>query len=364
MTRLVLLGGGHSHIEVLRRWARVSAPAEVVLVNPFKSLPYTGMVPGFVAGLYGEDDIHIDLASLCERAQVTFARGSAVALDCEARSVRCSDGTKLRYDLLSIDVGSALDTSTPGVSEHALPVRPLYTFVSSLQRYRTAQRPQRVAVIGAGAAGVELALALHAAIARAGRTPTVTLLGDAPFPVPSFPQPARQRLERICSTRGITIRSSVHVTALSADAVHLAAGERLAVDLSVWATGPVAPAWLADSGLATDARGFIAVDRHLRSISHPDVYAAGDVAGMTGHERPKSGVYAVRQGPHLAENLLRSLRGEPLVSYIPQRRALALIGTGDRRAVAVYDDYSWEGAWVWRWKDIIDRRFVARYRAG
>lgn len=362
MTRLILLGGGHSHIEVLRRWARVSAPVEVVLVSPFESLPYTGMVPGFVAGWYGEEDIGIDLASLCERAQATFIRASAVALDCEAHAIVCSDGTKLGYDLLSIDVGSVLDMSTPGAGEHALPVRPLHTFVSSLQRRRAGEPLQRVAIVGAGAAGVELALALHAAIARTGRIPRVTLLGDAPVPLPSFPQQARKRLEHICAQRGVTVRSSAHVRTLSADAVHLD-DERIPVDLSIWATGPAAPAWLARSGLATDARGFVAVDTHLRSISHPDVYAAGDVASIAGHERPKSGVYAVRQGPHLAENLLRSLRGESLVPYIPQRRALALIGTGDRRAVAVYGDYSWEGAWVWRWKDLIDRRFVARYRA-
>ena len=362
MTRLVLLGGGHSHVEVLRRWSRVSTPAEVILVNPFESLPYTGMVPGFVGGLYDAEEIHIDLAGLCERAQARFLRTSAVALDCEARTILCSDGTRLSYDLLSLNVGSVLDTSTPGASEHALPVRPLSAFVSSLQRYRASELPQGIAVIGAGAAGVELALALHAAISRTRRTARVTLLGRAPVPLPSFPPRARERLERVCAVRGITVRSAAHVIGLSAGCVHLD-DDRIAVDMTVWATGPAAPAWLATSGLATDARGFVAVDASLRSISHPEVYATGDVAGMVGHERPKSGVYAVRQGPHLAENLLRTLRGEALESYVPQRHALALIGTGDRKAIGVYGNYSWEGAWVWRWKDAIDRRFVARYRA-
>jgi selenide,water dikinase len=136
----------------------------------------------------------------------------------------------------------------------------------------------------------------------------------------------------------------------------------LPVDAALWATGAAPAAFLRETGLALDAGGFVEIDATLRSTSHPEVFAAGDVASMRGTPRPKSGVYAVRQGPPLARNLAAALAGGALAAYRPQREALALITTGERYAVATRGGLTLQGAWVWRWKDWIDRRFMARYR--
>jgi len=360
MPRLVLLGAGHSHIEVLRRVPALAMRAEIVVVDPHPALPYTGMVPGYVAGIYGAADVLIDVASVCARARATLRPARAVGIDTASREVRCDDGTIVPYDILSIDIGSTLDTSVPGVVEHALPVRPLWRFMKAWPDAQ--KRGSRIAVVGAGAGGIELALAAHAASAARGGTPQIAVVGDALRIAPGIAPRAQAELEEACNARNIGIRLGVRVVRVTRENVVLDDGSCIPADNVLWATGPAPHAWLRTTGLALDPHGYLAMDRCLRVGGRPDVYAAGDIAGIIGHPRPKSGVYAVREAPVLAENLRRALRGESPRAYIPQRRALALIGTGDRRAVASYGPLGAEGAWVWRWKDAIDRRFVQRYR--
>lgn len=360
MARLVLLGGGHSHIEVLRRAPAMAMPAELVLVEPNPALPYTGMVPGFIAGIYRHSDILIDLIALCARAGAVLKRAHAIGVDTTSRQVLCDDGTTVAYDVLSIDIGSTLDMSVPGVAEHALLVRPLWRFVAEWPG--AAQRSKSIVVAGAGAAGIELALAFQAAVKNNGGAPSVTVVGDGRVIAPGLTQRARLRLHRICAERGIQMRLGTRVVRVTSEAALLENGMALPAHTVVWATGPAPHAWLRESGLALDDRGYLAIDRHLRVGTRPDVYAAGDVAGSVAHPRPKAGVYAVREAPVLADNLRRALLGQEPRVYFPQGRALALIGTADCSAVAAYGPLSAEGAWVWRWKDAIDRRFVQRYR--
>jgi selenide,water dikinase len=360
MARLVLLGGGHSHIEVLLQAPTLGMPAEIVLVEPHAALPYTGMVPGFIAGFYGLDDILIDLTALCARAGVALKRARATAIDAQRKTVTCDDGTSVAYDLLSIDIGSILDLAVSGAAAHALAVRPLWRFVETWPE--VVRRASSVAVVGAGAAGIELALAVHRALVTRGITPSVAVIGDAPQIAAGLSERARMHLEGACSRRGIRLHLGTRVAEVTGDAVVMDDGAAFSVDAVMWSTGPVAPSWLRGTGLELDERGFLSIDGELRVGGRPDIYAAGDVASMQAHPRPKSGVYAVRAAPLLARNLKRALLGQQPETYVPQRRALALIGTGDRRAVAAYGALGAEGFWVWRWKDRIDRRFVQRYR--
>ena len=184
---------------------------------------------------------------------------------------------------------------------------------------------------------------------------------DLPHLLPRHAPAVRRRVQRILAARAITVHFDAQAVAVECGAVVARDGRRIAEDRIVLATTAAAAAWLAASGLACDAAGFVTVDEHLRSPSHPFVFAAGDCTSHQG-AHPKSGLYAVRQGPVLADNLRRHLRGEPLTAFHPQRTALALLATGDRRAIMSWGAFAAEGAWVWRWKDAIDRRFMARYR--
>lgn len=367
--RLLLIGGGHSHVEVIRRWGLAPEPdVAVTLISPDRHTPYSGMLPGYIAGHYSHADCHIDLDAVCAQAGVTRIGASVGAVDFAARIARCSHAPDQPFDVLSIDTGSTpMLAPIPGAERHGIAVKPVAQFLDLWAQLReaagTAPRPLQVVVVGAGAAGVEVVLAMQHRIAGDGGRATFTLIGDGPTILGVHPRGVQQRFMAILQHQGISVRLDTAVERVAAGSLLLRGGERLAFDEVIWVTGAAAPAWPRASGLQTDAAGFIAVDTHLQSLSHPGVFAAGDIASMQDTPRPKSGVYAVRQGPPLTENLRRALRGEPLVEYHPQARALALISAGDRYAVASYGPFALSGAWVWRWKDRIDSAFMRRYRA-
>ena len=367
--RLLLIGGGHSHVEVIRRWGLAPEPdVAVTLISPDRHTPYSGMLPGYIAGHYSHADCHIDLDAVCAQAGVTRIGASVGAVDFAARIARCSHAPDQPFDVLSIDTGSTpVLAPIPGAERHGIAVKPVAQFLDLWAQLReaagTAPQPLQVVVVGAGAAGVEVVLAMQHRIAGDGGRATFTLIGDGTTILGVHPPGVQQRFMAILQHQGISVRLDTAVDRVAPGSLLLRGGERLAFDEVIWVTGAAAPAWPRASGLQTDAAGFIAVDTHLQSLSHPGVFAAGDIASMQDTPRPKSGVYAVRQGPPLTENLRRTFRGEPLVEYHPQARALALISAGDRYAVASYGPFALSGAWVWRWKDRIDSAFMQRYRA-
>jgi selenide, water dikinase len=359
---LLLVGGGHSHLAVLKSFA--DAPAggvRLALLSPSRHAFYSGMVPGVVAGHYRPEDCRVALGALAARAGARFLLDSAVGLDPARREVTTARGERLRYDVLSLDTGSSAGEPA-GAAEHALRVRPVEPFLASWERLRELARRgeiRRIAVIGGGAAGVEVLLAMRHGLA--GVAAEFVLFSELPV---LAGHGARRRMARILGERGVTVHSGRKVVAAGENGIELKGGERFEAQAAVWATGAYAPSWIAQSGLATDARGFVAVSDTLQSQSRPEIFAAGDVATVIGEPRPKSGVFAVRQGPVLARNLRRALAGEALERFRPPPRSLALISCGDRYAVASWGGLALEGAWVWGWKDRIDRRFVERYRLG
>ena len=337
MTRLVLLGGGHAHALVLLKFRKfISKNLDVVLVNAGPVHTYSGMVPGVIAGHYRVADAQIDLAQLARRAGAQLVQAKAVRIDPDAKEVRLANGDTLAYDVLSLNLGS----EPSGVATDAIPVKPFDTFFARWQALLADALPRRVAVIGAGAGGVEIAMGMQHALGKKG---SVSIFTEK-F---GFAGELGTRIRRALEERSIPLN------------LHAPSGT---FDATFSVTGPAAPAVLRDSGLRLDAEGYVLVDAALRSVSHPDVFAAGDCASLEGAEVPKSGVYAVRQGAVLAQNLKRIVRGMPMLDYTPQASSLALISCGARYAIASRGAWSAEGHWVWWWKDWIDRRWIARFR--
>jgi len=302
----------------------------------------------------------IPLAPLAERAHATRIESVAVALDATARRVRLANGDEIGYDVLSIDTGPMMDRDAiPGAREHALVVRPIEAFIRlSEPLFELAgERALSLVVIGGGAGGVELAMALQH---RLGERARVSLVTGGNAPLPSYPAGIGRRALRALRRLRVTVLED-SCAEITAGHVVLGRGTRVECDAPVLAIGASAPPWLQGSGLALDAQGFVATGPTLQSSSHPEVFAAGDVATRVDAPRPKSGVYAVRAGPPLALNLRRFVAGGALEPYLPQPRTLNLLSCGARYAIAAWGGWSIEGRWVWWWKDRIDRAFIARF---
>ncbi len=369
MKKLVLLGGGHAHVEVLRQYGlHPPGNTALTLVSPDRHTPYSGMLPGLVAGHYDFHAAHIDLDPLARHAGARMLQTSAIALDPARRTVTLADGSPLDYDVLSIDVGSTPPAAgIDGVAGHALPVKPVQHFLVAWEALVAKLREGKVltlAMVGGGAAGVEVLLAMQHRIAQL-RVPheiRYVLITDTPQLLANLARGVRTTLTRQLARKHVDVHCATRIARVEAGALIAENGTRITADAVFLATGAAAPAWLAASGLALSGNKFMNVNKYLQSTSHAAVFAAGDCATIAGQVYPKSGVYAVRQGPPLADNLQRYLRGDALTAYTPQPRTLALISTGEQHAVASWGALSFHGNWVWRWKDRIDRTFMAKYR--
>jgi selenide, water dikinase len=370
---VVLVGVGHAHVQVLRRFGMKPVPGvRFTLITREMHTPYSGMLPGLVAGTYGFDDAHIDTGPLARFAGARLYQSAAIGIDIAAKRVICDNRPPVPYDILSINTGSTPNTAlVPGAAEYTIPVKPIDRFLHHFEalRARVAQGAERrIALVGAGAGGVELMLALERRLRRereaAGRNPhdlSFVLISGTRTILPGFPAAFRRHFEVICAERGIEIVTGNLVERVEPGRLHLGGGSSIAADEVLWTTEARPPEWLKSSGLPVDDAGFIKVDEMLRADGHMDIFAAGDIVAFDPRPLPKSGVYAVRAGPVLAENIRRTLIGKRLTPYRPQRDAMYLISTGDAHAVGTRNGITFAGNWVWRWKDWIDRRFMQRF---
>lgn len=356
---LVLVGGGHAHALVLRMWGMDPLPGtSVTLISPNPTTAYSGMLPGFVAGHYPRDNLDIDLVKLARHAGARLILAHATGIDRGTRTVQVEGRPPVHYDLLSLDIGvSSGMPDLPGFAEHAVPAKPLDAFATRWDAFTHGPGAKAVVVIGAGVAGVELALA---AAHRLGPSGKVTLVEAATALSLIGPAAHAALLARIRDL-DVTLVENARVTHVTPDAVHLADGRHVASAFTVGAAAIRPQGWLTQTGLAlTD--GFVNVGPTLQSVSDPAVFATGDIAHMAFAPRPKAGVFAVRQAPILLQNLraLLTERGT-LRRYTPQADYLKLISTGTRHAVADKWGLPLSGDWVWRWKDRIDRRFMSMF---
>ena len=345
MKRILLIGAGHAHLVVLRSLAlKALYGARVTLVSPWPEQLYGGMLPGLVAGHYALGEVMVDVAGLAARAHVELVQGTVQALDLARKIVRLADGTEIAFDIASLNIGSAMDRSIPGAAVRSLAVKPFENFVAELNDKTLA----RVAIAGAGAAGLEIAMALrHRGIA-------VTLYSGSQTVSPVL----AARLAPVLRRSGVDYRPGMPVDSIEPGPVVMSGPSSQDFDLVLLATGAVPIEWPQRAGLQADERGFVLIDPMLRSVSHPYVFAVGDCAGSRDVPTPKAGVYSVRQGEVLAENLRRDVTDEALARFRPGRGALSILSCGRRYAIAERGGWSAQGRWVWRWKDWIDRRWL------
>ena len=372
---IVLIGGGHSHVEVLQRFAMEPEPGvRLTLVARDSFTPYSGMLPGYLAGHYDHAACHIDLRPHARFARARLIHAPATGLDTKARTIAIEGRPPVSFDLASIDIGSApTRAGIAGADRHAIAVKPVDLFLERWAeveaRLIATQGPFRLVVVGGGAGGVEVALSLRHRVCRhledAGGDPMrlhVTVVTDKPTVLHQHGAAVRRAMARAMDQRDIGIVTGHAVTAFERNAVVCQPARRIDCEAAVLVTHAAAFPWLKETGLELDEAGFVRVGATLQSLSHPHVLAVGDIASFAPRRLAKSGVYAVREGPVLADNLRRLAQGLSPRPYRPQTKTLALISTGDRNAVASWGPFAIEGAWVWRWKDRIDRRWMAAYR--
>ncbi|UCU95315.1 selenide, water dikinase SelD [Hydrogenophaga taeniospiralis] len=371
---LVLVGGGHSHVVVLRMLAMQPEPGlRITLICTDIDTPYSGMLPGYISGHYSFDDVHIDLGRLAAFAGARFIHGEVTGLDRANQRVLLRDRPSVPYDLLSINTGSTPNVrQVDGARAHTVPVKPIAHFnqrwLQLLDRVRGLHSRFTIAVVGGGAGGVELVLSvqfrLRNELLKLGRNPDLmrfVLLTAGDTILPTHNPGVRARFARVLKERHVAVHTRAEVTQVSPGCLHTQDGRTFDADETLWVTQAGGPVWLQSTGLALDEHGFIQVNQQLQTLDDPKIFAAGDVASFTARPLEKAGVFAVRMGPPLAKNLRLSLRGQPLVAYNPQQRWLALISTGDRYALASRGALGFAGAWVWTWKDWIDRRFMRKF---
>jgi selenide,water dikinase len=370
---LVLIGGGHAHVFVLRAFGLKPLPGvEITLIAKEPLAPYSGMLPGFVAGHYTLEECQIDLRRLARFAGVRLIVGAATGIDRINRRVHIGGQESVPYDVLSIDVGITPDMSDiAGAAEHALAVKPVSEFAPKwldlLARAEAPEGPRHIVAVGGGAAGVELILAARFRLTasrswaeRAANPFSYTLIAGTGV-LPSHNARA-QRLAQVALQRGgVRVIEGDSAVAITPDRVRLRSGLELPSDAALVSTRAKAPAWLAGTGLARDAGGYLALRPTLQTISDDDVFAAGDCATVLEHPREKAGVFAVRQGPVLADHLRRYLEMRQLDPFVPQLRFLTLVSLGEKSAIASRGGWAAAGHWAWLWKDYIDRRFMARF---
>lgn len=373
MTRQVLLiGGGHSHVQVLESLATEplqGAEVRVVVDRPIAI--YSGMVPGYVAGQYTVGELEIDVPRLCEWAGVECTVEPVTLLDASGRRVTLANGEHLDYDFASVNIGSTVaGLDLPGIREFAIPTRPISTLIRQTEEVvthageRQDTAPFEVIVVGGGAGGVELAFTFLERLKKARTGPVeVHLIHAGSRILEGYPPSLARRTERAARRRGIGLHCGRRVLSATADQVVLDGDERWPCDALLWVTGAVSLPLFRESGLPTEDRGFVQTRSTLLVVGHDDLFAVGDCATLIDHpDTPKAGVYAVRQGPVLTHNLRARLAGETMREYRPQSDFLTLLNLGDGTALGAKKGLSFQGRWVMRLKDRIDRRFMQRFQ--
>jgi selenide,water dikinase len=372
---VVLLGIGHTNAYVLRMWRMKRPPrSRLTCISDFPIVTYSGMLPGVLAGQYKPEQFEIDLVRLCAANGARLILGSVIGLDQETQTLQFDDRPPLPFDVLSIGVGSTVhpvdaDASPVECDPRRIPIKPMQTFLFRFQEHldqlpveREATR--RLAVVGLGAGGIEIALCIGQLLrsVRSEERWQVVLVGSSPTLLPEFQPSTQKRIRRELELAHVEVRTECRVRSTSDAGLLLEDGQTLNIDLAVWASGATAPGILNTLGLPIDDRGFLLVDENLQSTGGMPVFAVGDAAALPFEHVTKAGVYAVREGPILWENLQKILRKERLVPYKPQRDFLRLLNTGNGSAVGQYGRLSFAGRWVWKLKDRIDVRFMEKYQ--
>lgn len=362
--KIILIGGGHAHALALLKLKKVRIPDmwQITLISRERFAPYSGMLPGYIAKTYAFEDLHIDLQRLAHDSGVTFLASTLERLRVDEKRLHLTNGESLDFDVLSLNTGAEpmLPQLDPGLLSIGLkPLARAIEFFAELDRKIASQPNLRLAVIGGGAGGVEVALALRQ---RYGSRQMLCLLTRDKSVLQTFPVRVQNRVRRVLERAGIDVRTAVSVTSSRSTSLIFEDGCECPCDVAFFATGSAPSAWLADTGLAQGGDGFISINQYLQSTSHPFVFATGDVASFASRPLAKAGVYAVRQAPILAHNLIASMHAQPYLPYRPQSAILSLLNTQDGKASLSWRGLSLHASVCWWLKDFIDRRFMAQFK--
>ena len=364
---IVLVGGGHSHVAVLKNFGMNPIPGvRLTLITRDLHTPYSGMLPGLIAGHYDFDEAHVDLRPLAIFANARCYHDTVTGIDFNAKAIHCANRPDVHYDILSINAGATpFKADIPGVTEHTIPVKPIDEFLVKWDalRYRINEHPEQewnLNVVGGGAGGVELLLSLQYHLPKDANI-NYRLIARSKDILETHNPAVRKKYNRIMRERGIEIATDEAVTSVGSNNIICESGRIIKSDATFWVTHGVAGSWLADTELDTDEMGSVVVNEFLQSVNRKDVFASGDNAYLSKFPRPKSGVFAVRAGPPLAENLRRRVQGRSLKAWRPQKQFLSLISTGNKYAVLSRGPFALEGEWVWKLKDWIDQRWMKKY---
>ena len=369
-TRLVLVGAGHAHLEVLRRFILTPPPhVELTLISLDDCHHYSGMVPGYLQGTYAEKAITVDLPGLAERANGRFIKAKAVGIDPKIRAVQLADADPVTYDLVSFNLGSqAAGAAVESVKQHAVLIKPFSQATHLRQRIQALAEKKKasvchIAVVGGGAAGFEVACALDAVLEQAGQRRQISLFDASSAILAGYSYGFRNRAERILDQKKIAVFTNQRVCGVRSDSVELGNSSSAPSNLTVWLSGAAASPVFHDCGLSVDDRGFLLVNEALHSVDDACVFGVGDCSTLVAYpQTPKAGVYAVRQGPVLWESLTTVINGKTLPHYEPQSGFLSILNTADGKALLRYKSIVSHSRWAWKLKDWVDRRFMRRYQ--
>ncbi len=381
---VVLVGGGHSHVLLIRKWAMQPLPGvRLTLISEKADTPYSGMLPGLVAGHYTRDEVHIDLVRLCQWANVRFVEHRASAINLNDKQIEfAAERPSVAFDVLSLDTGSTPELSVPGSAVHSVPVKPVHGFydrwcelrerihlkdeaeydqgsVASSQASLSTRSGVSVGVVGSGAGGFELIMAMQYALKNSSVTCHWFIRGAKPLK--HRPDKVSRLAVEAAERAGIVVHTHFNVVEVNENTLHAEDGRVETLSEITWCTAARAPEWPADAGLTVDKRGFVSTNAFLQSVSHDYVFATGDIGTQVDTPSDKAGVFAVRQAPVLFHNLRHYLLSKPLKRYVPQKDFLSLMATGSQSAIGNRGPVTVDGKWVWRWKDSIDRRFMNQF---
>ena len=371
-TDVVLIGGGHAHIEVLRNFGMKPEPGiRLTLISKEDKTLYSGMLPGLIANHYEFDEAHIDLRPLTYFANCRFFHSEVLAIDLKKNIVLCDGRPPVPFDVLSLDIGSS-PSEVPYDHACVIPVKPINNFYRSLKNsetYSDEDQSRTIGIVGGGAGGVELAFAIKHRLMSVLNTThetasniDVAIITADDSVLPAFSRSAQKHCMKALESAGIRLITGFKVINAKNNTIYNDVGKEITVDRVIWATEASAAKWPGDCGLQTNETGFVRVNKFLQAIGHKNIFAVGDIADVEKFKRPKSGVFAVRQGPILAKNLRRVARGKiRLHKYSPQRHVLSLISLGEKIAIGTKYRVAFCGEWLWRFKRYIDKRFIERY---
>jgi len=362
---LILVGGGHSHALVLRKWAMNPMPGvRITLISPQTMTPYSGMLPGLIAGHYSFAQTHIDLVKLSLWANIRFIQDSVTAIDAENNSLQLKNRPSLEFDAVSIDIGSTPNQHIEGAAEFTTPIKPISGFYqrwNHIQLQAQANKIKSLAVVGGGAGSVEVIMSIAFKLQHISPAIEYHLLTASENILSGYNRSVVNQVKQQLDKYNINVHYSARVGKLSQNVIHCQNTDPIQVDKIIWCTQATGSTWLKNSQLECDDAGFIKVRQTLQSLHYDHVFAAGDIANMVAKPRPKAGVYAVRQAPVLFHNLRALLLNKSLVEYKPQDGFLSLLALGEKKATGSKSLFSFSGDWVWRWKDSIDVKFMNQF---